>query len=1650
MTVVLEFTRVDKPQDPYGFRFEAQDYTLRTTGGGRRSFRIAWDAALLADLLAIRQPACDRVAMKRVGDRLRDMLSPVGWDGLGEQIRHDSETGRRVLLTIRSNAAELYTLPWELLTVGESQQHVGALPGVLVRHEWPETTTTAEATTPRAEGGRILLAWSAAGGAVPAAEHQQELATACTDGHAVFAVDRDVLAHTSLASLERTLAQAKASREPFVALHLLCHGGRQSSTFGGSDGGASVVDGGQIAQILLNYAGTLRLVVLAACNGGDNGDPGNHLGSVAQALHRAGIQSVMASRYQLSDTGSTTLTRAFYRALLVDLAALEDAFMQARTRLASEERLLDWASMQLYARAADGEDTRPVVVRPYRGLLAFHAQHCRFFFGRAAEIDRLLVALEALARASEPRLVVVAGASGTGKSSMVLAGAVPRLLAARDQRWESVDLRPGRDPLGALATALARGVDGERPLLLVVDQFEELFTQTVDPEARQDFVRRLWALASDASAKISVVLTMRIDFIGRTGEIVIADGRRLDRVIYGSDHLMLVAQLEREQLSSVIAGPAERVGLELDPGLLDDLVDDAGVEPGALPLLEDTLDALWQRRNGRCLTQTAYLQLGKVTGALSHRADALIKGLDSADRTLARALLVRLVGLRGDADLDTRRRVPIEDLTPNQAELQPRFEPVLAKLVDERLLVRGREGERTTIEIAHEALIRGWDTLRTWIREDREKLLRLEQIAAWVVEWKARKVLLTGGQLSFAEDTERRWASELNADARDLLASSRAHALRQRNRRRAALGGLFAAAIGFAALAWWGLAQADKAANQSKLVAEKAEQVSAQTEIATQQAKAAKQQALEARDAARLAAARQAADDSTTAAALLREVESRDPGEIYGWVDLVREVHAAPFLTEHVLSGSDAAWSPDGTLLVTAVGPEAWVWRADGTRAATITSTERKDQIMSATWHPDGTRIATISRDGPVEIWRTDGSLVASLEKTDRAEFIAWSPDGANLITIMSVEGRIWRADGALLATPTEVMYNYATWSPDSRWFVTNDIMGEARVCRADGTTVARLVGTEKSGWHDEDVLSAAWDHTSERIVTASKDGTAIVWKRDGSHLATLGGHLDEVNTAVWSPNGEYVVTTSDDYTARVWKASGALVASLAGHQMEVRFAAWSPDGTRIVTGSLDRSARIWELEPGEPSKVSLIASLDGHYSEVSSAAWNRSGTRIVTSGFFGGVRIWRANQELPDVTLKGHQAKLIEATWNHDGSRVLTVAESGAPRIWSADGTPLVVFKDHEYGFESAGWSPEGTRVVITAEASAKAQVWTADGEHLLATLDGGAPGSVARAVWSPDGKRIVTVARDRTTRLWTADGVQKATLAVLDGSDRSGRLVPVDNTPVKWSPDGSHIVAAQDTSAAVWKADGTFVSSLTDSENPIYTVEWSPDSTRVVTVAKDIRISKVDGARVATFGNPEDTVRDLAWSPDGAHIVSIYWVRNWAQVWRADGTAGARLEGSRGWVTSAEWSSDGARIVTASMDGTARIWKPDGTLIATLTGHGGLIDGEYEQGVQSAAWSPDTTRIVTAGDDRAAQVSVVGPRVLQRWLWTAVTVCISVVERQSFLGESVAEAEFGLAQCQAMQRCLRAQAGEVSAETFERCDAEFRQARDVRHEQY
>jgi WD40 repeat protein len=543
---------------------------------------------------------------------------------------------------------------------------------------------------------------------------------------------------------------------------------------------------------------------------------------------------------------------------------------------------------------------------------------------------------------------------------------------------------------------------------------------------------------------------------------------------------------------------------------------------------------------------------------------------------------------------------------------------------------------------------------------------------------------------------------------------------------------------------------------------------------------------------------------------------------------------------------------------------------------------------------------------------------------------------------------------------------------------------------------------------HKKPLRSAVWSHDGERVLSGSADGTARIWRADGSgDPIVLSGHSKPITAAAFSPDGARVLTASEDGTARIWSVVGVTLFVLNARAEPGSSVAWSPDGSRVVIASSDKIARVFGAYSGG------LVELKGHTEALTAAAFFRDGARVLTASKDGTARIWRADGAGKPVVLRGPRAAILFAALSPDEKRVLTARKDGTAQIFNASGTGTpVVLAAHKEPVNFAAWSRDGTRVV-TASDDKTARVWNADGTGEPVVLEGHSL-AVTFAAFRPDGRYIATASDDQTARLWPSEGGKELVLSGHEGPVLSAAWSPYrpdrpdqarvltaaavpkggssrDSTARIWRPalldslprerreifyhsasigaDTSLIASAyDDKSVRLWRAGGPIPKEvLVRAEKGwVASAALSPDSERVATAFFDgtARVVGVKGQRSSVLvAGHAAAVRAVAWSPDHTRLVTVSDDKT-ARVVSADGKGEAHvLHGHEDGLTSAAWSPGGERIVTTSMDHTARVWPASGAgKPVVFEGHGGAV--------YTAAWSPDGAFIVTGSEDGTAQV--------------------------------------------------------------------------------
>jgi WD40 repeat protein/DNA-binding winged helix-turn-helix (wHTH) protein/energy-coupling factor transporter ATP-binding protein EcfA2 len=1117
---------------------------------------------------------------------------------------------------------------------------------------------------------------------------------------------------------------------------------------------------------------------------------------------------------------------------------------------------------------------------PWVGLRAFDEAHARYFYGRDDEVSTLVERLK------KEKLVAIIGSSGCGKSSLARAGIVPALRKddSGGAAWKIAFLRPAHTPLMQLAAAIlelsrrrqnkqetdalaghlqagaetlagrltATGDTRPSPVLLVIDQFEEVFSSRVKITDRDAFIENIVAAVEAPAADIHVVLTVRTDFLQR-----MEDYPALWSMV--SDRQHGVRRFSREDLRLAIEKPAEAVRLKLEDDLVDEILEDLGEAPGALPLLSHTMAELFKEREGVWITFRAYRAMGKVRGAIEHHADLVFASLTSVEQEIARQVLIRLtdVGLRSGSDAGLR--LTLEELVTDP-ERAREVRQVVKRLSDERLLTTGSEDEtlgaddqeqHIWVEVSHVALIQHWPLLAGWINEKRDALRVFHSLDAVAKRWDKKgrtsdflyhDYRLTQAlkelpdYVEFTDDIHRDFlqASEELAEQKRREEKRRLRKKRQVRWLSAGLASILVITI----IIYFNLQRAKKQrdlADSLRRVADATSQLSFDPELS-----------------------------------MLLAIESGRRSLTSQTESILRQSLAASRLRARYVGHQGQVisvdQSPDGKFLLTcSLDKGAWIWDVN-TRQPVRKLGPHPEGLNWAAYSPDGGKVVTASRDGVTRVWDANtGALLKELRVQPTPEqksinHAIFSPDGTHVLTAGG-DGisRIWDYQSGEVIRQLKGHgghVNTVAYSPDGKLIGSASYDRTAIVWDAQtGKQVKTLSG------HQDSVLYISFSPDGGRILTASKDGTARVWEV-GSWKESLiiSRHLMQVNCAEFSPDGRLILTASHDGTARVWDAgSGVEVLDLLGHESAVNTAIFSVDGRQVFTASGDFTARVWDLETAQTATT-----LRGHEGAVYSCAFSPDGQRILTAGEDRTARIWdaRTGQQLNEIQ---HPTPVRRAVFNSDGTSVATAGADGVGRIWdAASGGLKITLPGSDTALNSISISPDSV-TAVTAAADGSARVWDLRTQSIARKIDV-SKGEVTDATFSPDGSSIATADKDNRVHVWNIKTGE---------SEFRWNVQTREVNSVTFSPDGRFLLAAcADGTARVWDfRDNKAVAVLRGHGQQVNSAAFSPDGNLILTASEDQSVRLWEfGVRQVLFqlrdrGVP---IRQATFSPNGRLIAS------------------------------------------------------------------------------------------------------------------------------------------------------------------------------------
>lgn len=1067
---------------------------------------------------------------------------------------------------------------------------------------------------------------------------------------------------------------------------------------------------------------------------------------------------------------------------------------------------------------------------PYKGLAAFAAADRADFFGRADLIPRFAD------RVLAERFTTLIGPSGSGKSSLLGAGLIPELADRGD--WRCVVSRPGEDPFDELAARLmpregltlaqrteerqrlgellADPPEGpvrllreylvdapETSLLLVVDQFEELFTnvQTLAPDKARDYVAALQAVSASA-LPVHLVIAMRADFMGRAMEGPAA-------AFVQPSHQFLVAPLAGDALRSAVEDPARALGVHFEPGLVEAILAELGDQAGRLPLLQFALTRLWDEQHARTIGAGDLERIGGVRRALSAYADGVIDALGEAERGRARRILVQLVRPpERENEVATRqvasfRRIPEQD------------QRLLPELARSRLIVTSRgPGDEPIAEIAHEALIREWGRLETWVAEDRTFRLWQEGLRSRMADWSAHNrhvgYLLSGPPLVEAEGWLATRPADLSEDDSGYIRASRRRAERHARMVRGTVAAVIVILAAFGALAWW---QWQRAVEQ--------ERVAVSGQLALQSLGRVDEEP----DLAILLAieAGKAADTVDAQRSLLTALSATK--------------HVSAFLAQSSYEVSALDINPGSGRLVAEVDRQVRVYDLTS-RKQLGTPIDLGDDIASSISitlvSPDGTTIA-VSTLGAVTLWDADthelqdGFMDGALYKP-----LAYSPDGKLLAVATCAEetfpqcskGRVLIWDMQTHALLGEPLIGHEHWITALR-FVSSGVLVSGSF---DGEIILWDVVTGKPkgpalAGHADLVNHFAVDDAGELLASASGDGTVRLWNLADRtpHGAPVRMHDGSVRSVEFLAGGRFLVSAGGDGKIIVWKPGAS------GRDIEIQadttaVSALAYDGRAgLVSGTEDGDLVLWDL--ANRSSIADARYLRYKVSDVdTSPRWG-----WIAAGDAGGtVTVWSG----PDIVFSHSADRPGRVVVSFPSERPILASswcpENGADpatagcevAVWKLpDGDRIASFTVAGDGIESLAFAPDGERLAIGTHAGRVLLKNIASADDVIPPIAAHTE-NVEALAFSPDGRRLATASYDKTVKLWNAETGESEGPPL--GEEKGTFLA------IEFSPDGRLLAwGGGEREITLWDLEAMkpIAPPLREHSNSVFDLAFSPD---------------------------------------------------------------------------------------------------------------------------------------------------------------------------------------------------------------------------------
>ena len=947
---------------------------------------------------------------------------------------------------------------------------------------------------------------------------------------------------------------------------------------------------------------------------------------------------------------------------------------------------------------------------PYLGLKTFEIKDKDKFFGREKWIANLGDRLK------KDNVLLLLGASDTGKSSLIRAGLIP-YLGFHKKSLINLSFHPDKNPFKSLYHCLASTYGKKSQIadiareirentliqivtylkqdyqciLIFIDQFEELFTKTQKPE-RDKFIASLFQLIQQQDSFVKIVLTMRSDFSDKFSEYP-----QLAKI--HDRYSRILTRMSDAELKLAIAEPAAKNGVIFEQGLVEQIIHDFHQQNDYLPLLAYTLDVLWERENivNRVLKTKTYKELKEQTfGYLSEQSNRFINAS---------------VGWRD------RQEQEIQKLNLALTELKLREQS--ARVLN-LLPVQPLEGLVLAIQTMGENLEKYPNQLLASVLGSLKEAMNTpteanslrghEQEVNCVAFSPDGKFIASGS----SDSTVCLWNIIGNPTAQFLLGHEQ-----EVNCIAFSPDGKFLVSGSIdGILCLWDL--------QGNLIT----------------------QPWQGHEEGVISVAFSPNSDGCANPSGVRIVSVGFDGTVCLW-DLQGNAITQPWRghKEGVIS---VAFSPNGDCIIS-VGFDGTVclWDLQG-NSITQPWHKHEAKIICAAFSPDRKLIVSGSSDSTVRLWDIQGNPIGQPwhGHEGHVNSVAFSPDGKFIISGSCDRTiRLWNINGNPITQPWrghEGQVNSLAFSPDGKLIISGGDR-TVRLWELHQILQDRVIGRSQRKYENW-VNSVAFSPDGQWIISASNDSTVRLWDIDGNPIGQpWHGHEKEVNSVAFSPDGQWIVSASNDLTVRLWDIDGNPIGQpWHGHEKEVNSVAFSPDGRWIVSASNDSTVRLWDID-GNP----IGQPWHGHEKEVNSVGFSPNGQWIVSASNDSTIRLWNIDGNPIGQPWHGHEKEVNSVGFSPNGQWIVSASNDSTIRLWDIHGNPIgQPWRGHEKEVNSVAFSPDG-QWIVSASNDSTVRLWDSNGNPIGRPWRGHEYW-VNSAAFSPDGQWIISGSLDGTIRLW------------------------------------------------------------------------------------------------------------------------------------------------------------------------------------------------------------------------------------------------------------------------------------------------------------